>query len=125
MTTLESGLLPVAADVFGEQQTFVFQQDNGAIHTARITREWLSTRSIRTLPWPARSPDLNIIENVRGLLARKVYANNKSFETVADLKQTIEGEWKFISTDYLFKLCNRIPRRLLFVIDKKGDATKY
>ena len=123
--TLESGLLLAAAEVFGEQQTWLFQEDNAPIHTVGITRECLSERSIRTLPWLARSPDLNIVENVWGLLARKVYANNRSFETISDLKQTIVTEWESISTDYLFKLYRSIPRRLLSVIDKKGDATKY
>lgn len=36
--TLEQGLLPFAADIFGEQGTLVFQQDNKTIETSLVTR---------------------------------------------------------------------------------------
>ena len=123
--TLEDGLLPVSAEVFGEQRIWVFQQDNAPIRTAKVTRQWLAQRSIRTLRWPARSPDLNIIENVWGYMARKVYSHNRSFENVEELKQKLVDVWTSIDPDYLFTLYRSMHSRLLNVIEKKGDATKY
>ena len=43
--------------------SFIFQQDNAPINTAKLTSEYLTAMGINVLPWPARSPDMNPIEN--------------------------------------------------------------
>ena len=40
-------------------------------------------------------------------------------------KLSIVAEWEANSSDYIFKLYSGIPRRLLYVFDKKRNATKY
>ncbi|GFV65861.1 transposable element Tcb2 transposase [Trichonephila clavipes] len=40
----------------------LFQQNNARLHTARVTQDCLPT--VTTLPWPARSPDLSLIEHI-------------------------------------------------------------
>ncbi|GFW17378.1 transposable element Tcb2 transposase [Trichonephila clavipes] len=45
----------------GSQETF-FQQDNARPHTARVSQDCL--RTVTTLPWPARSPDLSPIDHI-------------------------------------------------------------
>ncbi|KAG3095181.1 hypothetical protein PI125_g16317 [Phytophthora idaei] len=42
------------------------------------------------MEWPAKSPDLNPIENMWGVLARAVYANGRQFETRGSLISTIK-----------------------------------
>ena len=105
--------------------TWVFQQDNAPIHTARLTRSWLTSKQIRTLPWPARSPDLNIIENVWEELVRHVYKRGRRFETLEELESQIRTAWANITTDYLFKLYRSMSRRLIQIIEKKGAETGY
>ncbi|KAL7725358.1 hypothetical protein ACLKA6_009775 [Drosophila palustris] len=56
-----------------------FQHDNAPIHTARSVKSWIQDQKVDLLDWPPYSPDLNIIENVWGWLARKVYESGKQY----------------------------------------------
>lgn len=62
--TLQAGLMPWSAEVFGESQCLRFQQDNAPIHTSTFTRNWLREQKISTMNWPPKSSDINIVENL-------------------------------------------------------------
>ena len=51
---------PYAGDV-GEN--FILMDDNARAHRARITDQYLEQATIVRMEWPARSPDLNLIEH--------------------------------------------------------------
>jgi hypothetical protein len=67
--TLENIMLSSVNAVF-PQNHFIYQH-NYPIHTAKIISYWMEQVRIRVLPWPSRSPDLNPIENILGLMIRK------------------------------------------------------
>ncbi|GFW90087.1 transposable element Tcb2 transposase [Trichonephila clavipes] len=48
----------------------IFQQYNARPHTAKVSQGCL--RTVTTLPWPARSPDLSPIEHIRDHLRLRV-----------------------------------------------------
>jgi hypothetical protein len=101
---LNTHLLTFAAKIGGKN--WILQQDNCPIHTSNETKQWLQSKNINVLDWPALSPDLNIIENVWGSLVRSVYANGRQFNTVAELKLAINSAWEELSVFEIKKLVN-------------------
>ncbi|KAM7298449.1 hypothetical protein ISCGN_019044 [Ixodes scapularis] len=61
---VEQVMLPYVLDGPFTDGVFLLQQDGAPIHTARSVTNLLDSLGIMRLDWPARSPDLNIIENV-------------------------------------------------------------
>ena len=85
---LEISLLEHGEELMGEN--FTFQQDNATIHNSKLTEAWFREKNIHVMECPACSPDLNPIENLWGILSRKVYENGKQFEYTLDLKLVSE-----------------------------------
>ena len=104
---------------------YIFQQDNASVHTAKAVKEYFRQQNIKILEWPARSPDLNIIENCWAQLSRSVYAKGKQFQTVEELKNCIERNWISFSRKFVKKLFKSVSKRLISVIQAKGGTTKY
>lgn len=91
----------------------------------RQQKNWLRSKNIEVLECPAISPDLNPIENLWGILARKVYAKGRQFTTVEQLKDAIRKEWTNVPVLELHKLINSMPDRIFEVINKDGASTHY
>ncbi|KAL0199227.1 hypothetical protein M9458_007767, partial [Cirrhinus mrigala] len=68
---LEHFMLPAADKLFGDDD-FIFQQDLAPAHKAKTTSTWFNSHGITVLDWPANSTDLNPIENLWGIVKRKM-----------------------------------------------------
>lgn len=91
---LEVYLLPYGEDIAGQE--WIFQQDNAPSHRALDTKRWFEDNGVRVLDWPSCSPDLNPIENLWGILVRRVYKKDGQpiqFDTKERLKRAITEEW--------------------------------
>ena len=61
-----------------------------------------------------------MIENVWGILARRVYANNRQFQNIKELRTAITKCWGEIDMNLLKKLIDSVPNRLFQVINRNG-----
>lgn len=104
---------------------FIFQQDNASIHVSHQSKEFFSSRSIPLLDWPAKSPDLNVIENAWGIIARAVYSNGRQYSTIQELKTSILQAWIDLDIATLRKLIDTLPSRIFQTISKNGGPTDY
>ena len=116
-------LLPFIADNY--RNGCRFQQDNAKPHTAVHTKEWFMEEGVTVIDWPARSPDLNPMENLWSILCNDVYAHNAQYHSTDDLMEAIEAAWERVPLEILKKLCDSMVDRIAAVIDKRGGPTKY
>ncbi len=83
-------MLPSADQLFKDAD-YIFQQDLAPAHTAKSTKSWLNDHGVGVLDWPANSPDLNPIENLWGIVKRKM--RNKRPKNADELKATVKETW--------------------------------
>ncbi len=62
----------LSADQLFKDADFIFQQDLAPAHTAKSIKSWLNDHGVGVLDWPKNSRDLNPIENLWGIVKRKM-----------------------------------------------------
>jgi hypothetical protein len=94
-------------------------QDNATQHTAKETRDYISGTSLKVLEdWPPQAWDLNVIENVWGVLNAKLLGAKA---TSSDgWRKAIEAAWKKIDISTINKLVEGVGQRIKKVIDADG-----
>ncbi|GBO01584.1 Transposable element Tc3 transposase [Araneus ventricosus] len=99
--TLENHLMPFAENIGG--RNWEYQHDNAPTHTSSATKNYLNSKNVTVLEWPPMSPDINQIENVWGIMSRKVYENGGQFYSVNALKTSIESAWYNLEPEIYYK----------------------
>ncbi len=119
---LEHFMLPSADKLYGDAD-FIFQQDLAPAHTAKGTKSWFNDHGVTVLDWPANSPDLNPIENLWGIVKRKMRDTRPN--NADELKATVKETWASIPPQQCHKLITSMPRQIEAVVKAKGAPTKY
>ncbi len=96
---LEHFMLPSADKLYGDAD-FIFQQDLAPAHTAKGTKSWFSDHGFTVLDWPANSSDLNPIENLWGIVKRKMRDTRPN--NADELKATVKETWASIHLHYIY-----------------------
>ena len=99
--------------------------DNVRPYRARVVTDYLRCESITTLPWPARSHDLNPIEQIWDIFGCRVKSRTSPVQSLNDLEQTLHQEWQRLSQVQIRHLVGSMRRRLVAVIRVNGSYTHY
>jgi hypothetical protein len=78
---------------------------------------------LRTIKWPAKSPKLNIIENMWYIVQARV--NKRAVNNFEEFKHALVEEWNDVPLEEIRKLFYGIPKMLKEVIDQGGLPCSY
>ena len=107
----------------------VFLMDGCPRQNSKIaTRAW-ERRGAKVFTIPARSPDINCIENyfhlVKKELQAQAIAQNITRETFDQFSMRVEATLKNWSADSIDHIIDTMPKRIDEIIKRKGQRIKY
>ena len=92
---------------------------------SRMTRLYKQIAGIRTLDWPARSPDLNPIEHVWAMLKRNVRRQIDPEDDLLQLEAKMKKEWDRLDQQKIDDLISSMPSRVHKVTERHGGQSGY
>ncbi|GFV50714.1 transposable element Tcb2 transposase [Trichonephila clavipes] len=104
---------------------FVFMDDNATCHRTLAVQDCLDSEGIQRLVWPARSPDLNPIENVWDALGRQVSGRNYPPTNKNTLIRALTEEWNKLPQQLLDNIVQSMVRRVECCITLHGGHIPY
>lgn len=119
--TMKDTMLPSARKLHGGY--YVFQQDNAPCHRSRLSMQWFEENDVPLLPWPARSPDLNPIENVWSYMGAKLAQSRP--KTIHELRTMTSLIWSDISIEHCQNLIRSMPTRVKQCLKAAGGVIDY
>lgn len=102
---------------------YYFIQDNAPVHVSQKTKKYFETQPFRCLEWPARSPDLNLMENAWKMISDLVY-KDKQPQNTNELEAKISEAVLHINnnkTDITRRLFATFSERLTKLLICKGN----
>lgn len=104
---------------------FILVDDNARPHRARIVQECLRENGIERMNWPARSPDMNIIEHVWSRMKLKLNQREQEFLNFEELAIAVREVWEAIPQEFITNLVDGMPRRTAELLRVRGGPTRY
>ncbi|GBO21836.1 hypothetical protein AVEN_213986-1 [Araneus ventricosus] len=99
-----------------------FQQDNVTPHTSRVATKWLQEHAsdFRHFHWPHKSPEMNIIEDIRDALLHAVEKRSQPPRTPMDLLTALQDSWCEFPPGYLQTPVESTPHRFASLLRLVG-----
>jgi hypothetical protein len=101
----------------------VFEDDSAPINTTGTVQSWFEEHEGELLPWPAQSPDLNIIEPVWSTLETRVRNRFPPPTFLKQFEDVLQEEWYKIQLETVQYLYDSIPRRIAALLKAEGGPT--
>lgn len=86
---------------------------------------WFAEQDVTVMRWPVLSPDLNPIENVWIILARRIYHGGRQFSSKQELQSTILQAWDEIESVYTKRLVRSMSNQCITVLELMKSKTSY
>lgn len=102
---------------------FYYQEDNSPVHKAKVVKKFMADSNIKVIDWPARSPDINIVEDIWSLLSEMVY-DGPQFSNIKELTNKLESCIYDINANkrnIIMNLYGGIRNRLCKVLNRSGN----
>ncbi|GFX34799.1 transposable element Tcb1 transposase [Trichonephila clavipes] len=94
----------------------IFQRANAQSHVARVVQRFFVNHQIELLPWPTRSPDISLIENMWTMVAERL----TPAATRDHLWQRLESACSAVPQGHIQSLFESVPRHVAAVISNNG-----
>ncbi|GBN37668.1 hypothetical protein AVEN_77480-1 [Araneus ventricosus] len=105
-----------------------FQQDNATPHASRVPTKWLHEHSsdFRYFHWQPKSPEMNIIDDIRGALLHAVEKRSPPPRTPMDLLTALQDSWHFLQDAFRHQSspCHVVLRHFCVLVGARHDIKK-
>ena len=104
-------------------------QDNCSIMNSKLVLSTLDDEGVTRFKIPARSPDINCIENVfhsmRSAIQKDAVTRNIKKESFRQFQTRCSRIIKTFDVAYIDKVIKSMPKRIDLVIERNGQRIKY
>ena len=100
----------------GGKESYEIMEDGNSAHRSAYTAKELG---IRKMPWPTRSPDLNLIENVWAMLKKRTKKGfrKRSPQNQREVVEAVQEEWEKLPWKRIYDMIDGMPRRFEAVVN--------
>jgi transposase len=96
----------------------LFQQDGAPCHTSKVAQRWFASHRLHLLPWAPSSPDMSPIENVWGMMKKKIRKERP--RTKEELMAALRRIWDNITPARCKELVSTMHNRVQALLNAKG-----
>lgn len=124
---IKETLVPYALNGPFPDGFYWLQHDRSPVHTARLAGATLDSCGVLRLPWPPSGADVNPIENLWGIMKRRLAAQSHRIPNADALWRAIQESWDALraETETVRALYASMPQRIAEVIASEGHYTGH